>query len=180
MVILGSNASDWEPYGSFTHPPYLTQTERPRFIQAYYTFAKLMHDDSTKWEERFSAIPVQRLLYVCEIAKLPPRVRSPQGDIECLNAQPGTSSSLSGLDGISLRKRLIQLETEILSYAEEKLRILNGKAPENPWGYALDEGYGQFLVMWDHWQQNLKHTICEHYFSDSPQRFHDLGLWDEG
>ena len=139
-----------------------------------------MHGDYTKWKEQFNAIPVQRLLYVCEIAKLPPHVRSRQGDIDCLSVKSGTSSSLLGLNGQSLQTRSTQLQREILDYFEKKLRSLNGRAPEHPWGYALDEGHGQFLVMWDHWHQNFKHTICEHHFSESPQKLQAMGLWDEG
>ena len=59
-------------YGSeaLRHPPYLTKTERPRFIRAYYQLWGFMIIPQTVWQARIESMRLKELYHLCDISKL--------------------------------------------------------------------------------------------------------------
>ena len=167
VKTLGYRVADYYGAGALKRPPYLIRTERPRFIRSYYHFWGLLAIDNLEQQQsRLQSMSLKQLLYLCEISWLPDGMGPGEGiDPESESAIYQTREAFSKL---------------ILEYTESTYRRIHGQDMELIWVIAMDEGYSDFLVMWDHWQSSLKEVVCGRRTKEPPYKkeFH-WDLWED-
>ena len=152
---------DYYGAGARRHPPHLTQTERRRFIRSYYQVWSLMLvDNNNEWTSRLQRTSLKQLLYLNEISWLPYIVAVGDDFMQLSQGSIATSSRQSTDEAPSFQNRLQALCKTIGEQTEQTYRRLHGESRGPLWVYAIDEGYMNFLVMWDHWQSSLKELVC--------------------
>ncbi|KAL8981332.1 MAG: hypothetical protein Q9205_003851 [Flavoplaca limonia] len=68
----GLRAEEYYGPGIDGHPPYLTRTERRRFIRSYYQLWGLLKlDNLQQRQSRLHSVSLKQLLYLCEMCWLP-------------------------------------------------------------------------------------------------------------
>lgn len=167
----GLRAEEYYGPGIDSHPPYLTRTERPRFIRSYYRLWGLLSIENVERRQaRLQSLSLKQLLYLCEISWLPHGM----GPGEDVNPETGA---------MILQQRIQErekLSKWILEHTESTYRRIHGQDMELIWVIAMDEGYGDFLVMWDHWHSSLKEFVCGRWAKEPPYKKElHLELWEE-
>ena len=173
----GHRAEDYYGAGARRHPPYLTRTERPRFIRAYYRLWGLMSiDDVVERRSRLRSMSLKQLLYLCEISWLP-KGMGPSEEAMQSSADPGIALRTESSQCYQARRALSKL---VLEQTESAYRRIHGGEMEAIWVIAMDEGYDTFLVMWDHWQSSLLDVVCSRRSKEPPYKkeFH-MELWED-
>ena len=173
----GHRTEDYYGAGARRHPPYLTRTERPRFIQSYYRFWGLLTiDDIVEHQSRLQSMSLKQLLYLCEISWLPkgmgPSEAASKSSVNLsVAAEPESAQRYQARRALS---RLVSEQTE-LAY-----RRIHGHDMEAIWVIAMDEGYDNFLVMWDHFRNSLIDVVCSRRSKEPPYKkeFH-MELWED-
>ncbi|CAF9934846.1 MAG: hypothetical protein HETSPECPRED_009379 [Heterodermia speciosa] len=169
----GHRTEDYYGAGARRHPPYLTRTERPRFIRSYYRFwALLTIDDPVERQSRLQSMSFKQLLYLCEMS-WPPKSMGPGEEAIKTPVYPGVTPA----QRYQARRALSKL---VVDHTESTYRRIHGKEMEAIWVIAMDEGYDNFLVMWDHWQSSLIDVVCSRRSREPPYKkeFH-MELWDD-
>lgn len=99
----GHRTEDYYGAGALQHPPYLTRTERTRFIRAYYLFWGLMMSDHAEWQSRLQSMSLKRLIQLCEISWLPEDIKPGE--------QSGSSLQSSDIGANTLPTKLSMMTT---------------------------------------------------------------------
>ncbi|KAL8883920.1 MAG: hypothetical protein Q9192_006968 [Flavoplaca navasiana] len=167
----GLRAEEYYGPGVDGHPPYLTRTERRRFIRSYYQLWGLLKlDNLQQRQSRLQSISLKQLLYLCEMSWLPNGM-GPGEDVD----------SESGAATYQQRAQARQaLSKWILEHTESMYRRIHGHDMPLIWVIAMVEGYGDFLVMWDHWQNSLKEVVCGRRTKEPPYKMEmHWDLWED-
>lgn len=152
-ILIFSPAGPWDAekcYGAQRHPPYLTRTERPRFIRSYYQLWSLMKLDTAKWRSRLEAASLKQLMLLYEMSNLTQSIEPGEGRSDP-ELQHHTSFRRSD--------KRIELSREIRKHMDDRYRCIHDQELDDPWVLAKSDGYLNFIVMWDHWQQPFKDLI---------------------
>ncbi|KAL8648399.1 MAG: hypothetical protein Q9226_006012 [Calogaya cf. arnoldii] len=177
----GYRAEDYYgPDGVNGHPPHLTRTERLRFIRSYYTLWELLSiDDPIQRQSKLQTMSLKQLLYLCEISWLPDGLGPGEGVAstpEDLDSAPGSNSMIDQRQRIEEREKLSAM---ILASTKQMYQRIHGCEMELIWVIAMDEGFGDFLVMWDHWRSSLQEVICGRRSKEPPYKKEFLWeLWE--
>ncbi|KAL8959824.1 MAG: hypothetical protein Q9193_003374 [Seirophora villosa] len=167
----GLRAEEYYGAGANGHPPYLTLTERPRFIRSYYQFWGILSIDSLEQQQsRLQSMSLKQLLYLCEMSWLPNGM-GPGEDVDPESEAVIYEQRIQAREALSKR---------ILEHTESTYRRIHGQDMGLIWVIAMEEGYSDFLVMWDHWQSSLKEVVCGRRAKEPPYKkeFH-LELWED-
>ena len=173
----GHRTEDYYGAGARRHPPYLTRTERPRFIRSYYRFWGLLTiDDPVERQARLQSMSLKQLIYLCEISWLPKGMGPGEEAIQS-PVNPGVARGPEPAKRYQARRALSKL---VMEQTELVYRRIYGQDMEAIWVIAMDEGYDAFLVMWDHWQSSLLDVVCSRRSKEPPYNkgFH-MELWEE-
>lgn len=162
--------------------PRLTRTERPRFIRAYYQLWSMLEIHVAAWPARLETMTLRQLFYLCEMTKLLQHI----GSEEMQASQPGSSSrntSHAMFDHRPSEKRAA-LGKKIWEHIECINRRVwhDDRMPQpEPWYCPTEgEGYLHHIVLWDHWQGELKKMVCKPLRKDRPApEFERQYLWEE-
>ncbi len=167
----GLRAEEYYGQGIDGHPPYLTRTERRRFIRSYYQLWGLLElDNLQQRQSRLHSVSLKQLLYLCEMSWLPNGM-GPGEDVD------SEWRAAIYQERIQARQALSKW---ILEHTESTYRRIHGQDMELIWVNAMDEGYGDFLLMWDHWQNSLKEVVCGTRSKEPPyKREMHLELWED-
>ena len=160
------------------HPPYLTRTERHRFIRSYYGLWGLMTLEQSSLESDLQKLSQKRLRLLHEMTILPQSMggveKRPPTD--CPDAD---SHSFRAINQSCSPKRR-ELEQVVATHIEQRHWEVHGEQPDWPIGYALEEGFLVWVVLWDHWQESLKWIVCcRHGYGTPPCLRKDWSLWEE-
>ena len=139
------------------HPSTLTRTERPRFIRSYYQLWGMLKLKPAQWQSRLESMTLKRLFELHEMTKIwqsigreevrpAPRWPNPKP-----NYVPDIDKGRS--------KERVTLEKKIWQHIENTYRSIHNAEPDAPWAYTLEEGVDGFVVIWDHWQPELKDIV---------------------
>lgn len=171
-----------EYYGAGVHhPPYLTRTERPRFIRSYYELWGLMRlRTAAEWQAKLEPMTLKQLFHLYEMSMLPDTIGRGRGEgVVPFPSRPETRLDTIFIDHESVERR-VALERQILKHLEDVYRRTHGKNLIRIWVHAPQEGYGDFIAMWDHFQPSLKEVVCGRRSKEPPYRFFlDLNLWED-
>ncbi|KAL8918372.1 MAG: hypothetical protein Q9208_007391 [Pyrenodesmia sp. 3 TL-2023] len=169
----GERADDYYGAGATRHPPHLTRTERPRFIRSYYQLWGLIRlKTPVEWQARLESMTLKQLFHLYEMSMLP-------STMTFLRRRDGQLDTVSVIDREPVERR-VALERQILKHLEEVYRRIHGKDLIHIWVHAPEEGYGNFIAMWDHFQPSLKEVVCGRRSEEPPYRFFlDLDLWED-
>ncbi|KAL9607850.1 MAG: hypothetical protein Q9167_007273 [Letrouitia subvulpina] len=176
----GHRTEDYYGPGVLQHPRYLTRTERPRFIRSYYQLWGLLTiDDPVERQARLQSMSLKQLLHLCEISWLPDGM-GPGEEVTSFPRDPGFnpgSEPATYQQRIQAREALSKM---VLEQTELTYQRIHGKDMESIWVIAMDEGYSDFLVMWDHWQSSLQEVVCGRRSKEPPykKQFH-WELWED-
>lgn len=167
----GLRAEEYYGPGIYGHPPYLTRTERRRFIRSYYQLWGLLElDNLQQRQSRLHSVSLKQLLYLCEMSWLPNGM-GPGEDVDS-QRRPAIYQ-----ERVQARQ---ELSKWILEHTESTYRRIHGQDMGLIWVNAMDEGYGDFLLMWDHWQKSLKEVVCGRRTREPPyKREMYLELWED-
>ncbi|CZR66584.1 uncharacterized protein PAC_16485 [Phialocephala subalpina] len=152
-VKLGSNNSPltYLQYkcatGHNRRPPYLTHTERPRFIRIHYQLWGMMKLDPGEWQARLEKMRLKDLYFLFEMSVAPPT--SP-------NAEPDSGRDINW----SKSQKRRDLKRKTWAHIEDIYQQVQEEKPEQLDVYALEDGWPPFVAIWDHWQYNLKEWVC--------------------
>ncbi|KAG7001885.1 hypothetical protein G7Y79_00030g064180 [Physcia stellaris] len=176
----GHRTEDYYGPGAQRHPPYLTRTERPRFIRSYYhLWGLLMIKDPVKRQARMHSMSLKQLLYLCEISWLPDGM-GPGEEVTSSTrdrAVDPESKTEAYQERIQAREALSK---EILELTKLTYQHIHGQDMELIWVIAMDEGYSDFLVMWDHWRSSLQDVVCGRRSKEPPyKKYFHWELWEE-
>ncbi|KAL9033241.1 MAG: hypothetical protein Q9180_006051, partial [Flavoplaca navasiana] len=157
----GLRAEEYYSPGIDGHPPYLTRTERRRFIRSYYQLWGLLElDNLQQRRSRLQSISLKQLFYLCEMSWLPNGM--------------GPGEDVDSESGAAIYQQRVQarqaLSKWILEYTESMYRRLHGQDMELIWVIAMDEGYCDSLILWDHWQNSLKEVVCGRRTKEPPYK----------
>ncbi|MCJ1471107.1 hypothetical protein MMC07_009755, partial [Pseudocyphellaria aurata] len=156
----GHRAEDYYGPGALRHPPYLTCTERPCFVRSYYQlWGSLTIDNPVERKARLQSMSLKQLIHLCEISWLPDGM-GPGEEVASSPRDPGVDP---GSDSATYQRQTQAREAlskMVLGLTELTYRRINGQDMELIWVIAMEEGYSDFLVMWDHWQSSLKEVVC--------------------
>ena len=176
----GHRTEDYYGAGALQHPPYLTRTERPRFIRSYYQYWGLLTiNNTTEWHSRLQSTSLKQLIRLCEISWLPDDIRPGEGAASFRRDQDDGPDSKTALT--DQRSQASEELSKMVSEQTERMyRRLHGQDMGLIWAYAIGEGYMNFLVMWDHWQSSLKEVVCARRMKEPPYKkvFH-WELWED-
>lgn len=139
-----------EIYGTAKHPPNVTNSERLRFIRAYYQLWGMMNLEPAQWASRLESMKLKQLYYLCEMSKLTQSI----GNEEKLPAPEARPI------GRGRSKKRNSLEAKIWDHIESIYQRTYREKSDYPWIYAKHEGSLWFVVIWDHWQGSLKQIVC--------------------
>ncbi|KAL8996352.1 MAG: hypothetical protein Q9169_004118 [Polycauliona sp. 2 TL-2023] len=173
----GIRAADYYGADALVHPPYLTRTERARVIRSYYTLWGLLSvDGAMERRAKLKYTSLKNLLYLCEMSKLPdglgPGERVP-------SSLGGKFASTSETDKQRIEERGA-LSGIILETTNQTYRDIHGYEMELIWVMAMDEGFGDFLVIWDHWRSSLQEVVCGRRSKEPPYKKHfHWELWED-
>lgn len=150
------NAADYYGPAARRHPSYLTPTERSRFIRSYYQIWGLLQTNPQNWPKKLEAIRLKDLYLRFEMSKL----NQSFGLEEEIPPFPDPQPRPGSFHAINRRfsKKREALSEMIWRDIEET--HLKGEASDLWVVYVKTEGYLNFLVIWDHWQYNLKSIAC--------------------
>lgn len=176
----GHRAEDYYGPGALGHPPYLTRTERPRFIRSYYQLWGLLEiEDPVERQVRLQSMSLKQLLYLCEISWLPDGM-GPGEEVTSSHRGPAVDPELESAtyqQRIQAREALSKVIREL---TELTYRRIHGQDMELIWVIAIDEGYDNFLVMWDHWRSSLQEVVCGRRSKEPPYKKHfHWELWED-
>ncbi|KAL8792514.1 MAG: hypothetical protein Q9195_004884 [Heterodermia aff. obscurata] len=163
--------------GARRHPPYLTRTERPRFIRSYYRlWALLIIDDPVECQSRLQSMSLKQLLYLCAISWLPEGMGPGEETIES-PVSPGVTVGFEPAQRYQGRRALSDL---VVEQTESTYRRIHGRGMGTSWVIAMNSGYDVFSVMWDHWQSILLDFVCSRPSEEPPydREFH-MELWED-
>ncbi|KAL8895446.1 MAG: hypothetical protein Q9207_008168 [Kuettlingeria erythrocarpa] len=168
----GERADDYYGAGAVRHPPYLTRTERPRFIRSYYQLWGLMRlETAAERQTRLESRTLKQLIHLYEMSMLP-------STMALLRPRDAQLDTLSVIEREPVERR-VALERQILKHLEEVYQRIHGKDLIYIWVHAPEEGYGNFIAIWDHFQPSLKEVVCGRRSKEPPYRFFlDLDLWE--
>lgn len=170
----GHRTENYYGPGALRHPPYLTLIEWPRFIRSYYQLWGLLTiDNPVERQAGLQSMSLKQLLYLCEISWLPDGM-GPGGEVTSSPRHPGVepeSESATYQQRVQARKALSKMISEP---TELTYRRIHGQDMELIWVIAIDEGYSDFLVMWNHWRSSLQNVVCGRPSKESPykKKFH--------
>ena len=149
MHYLGGGNDPRKVYGDTRRPKVLTSKERLRFSRAYYQLLSLLWLQEADRQHRLQSITnLRHLYYLYELSFLEQSV----GKAEVLSVIPGSRYSGS--------PQRIALRDAIWDRLGDVYRSAHGKEPEDVQIYGMEDGYMWYVVMWDHWQDNLRQVIC--------------------
>ena len=119
---------------------------------------------------------LKQLFQLCEISWLPDGLGP--GEEEISTAGVGSRSmSANRQQQVEARRALSKL---VLQMTGLKYQWIHGQDVEMIWVIAMDEGYQDFLVMWDHWQDSLKETVCGRWAKEPPYKKElHWDLWED-
>lgn len=155
--ILGPAFDTEKIYGRRKgHPPTMTRTERLRFIRTYYQLWSLLSLCSQQQRQRMDQITSLKQLYLLREMCMLPHCLGDEAANTNIPFQPAALAALATYP----RKRE-DLRRALTKRLDNVFRAgRDGKAAEKVEGYAIEDGYLSFVVIWDHWQENLKVLIC--------------------
>lgn len=81
----------------------------------------------------------------------------------------------------TVSEKRVKLERMILEHLKETYRRTHeGEQMDGIWAYSQEDGFDGFMVIWDHWQVNLKEVVCKVY-SRNPHlnKGYNWELWDD-
>lgn len=133
------------------HPPYLTPTERPRFIRAYYRLWGILELEGSAWYERYAQWTAWQLNRTCEMVLLR----------DFVGEEHDAVSDLSGpLGHRRVPDRRQKLHYEMQEFHVKTFHCIYGEARQPvvfaPLGCGKDMGRYGFIVIWDHYQNYFK------------------------
>jgi len=133
------------------HPPYLTPTERSRFIRAYYRLWGLLELEDSAWSQRYARWTAWQLNRTCEMALLRDFVGEEHDPVLNLSSPPWHRM---------IPDRRWKLHFEMQEFHVKTFRCIHGEASQPPIFLPLGSGkdmgqfgiYG-FIVIFDHFQK---------------------------
>lgn len=159
----------------------LTPTERPRFIRSYYQLWGMMKlSDPAERQSRLESMTLKQLYRLHETSQIPGSI----GKEEELNPPPqipieNPHSVLEMQSAMSKdRKALTQM---IWKHIQDIYPSTHNdeEAPDLSCD-GLEDGYFEFVVMWDHYQPILKEVVCGYSTKETPRmRRFNWELWDD-
>ncbi|KAJ5105831.1 hypothetical protein NUU61_003178 [Penicillium alfredii] len=159
------------------HPPFLTRSERRRFIRTYYQLWGMLKLDHAESQRRLESMTVKQLYHLCEMCRLPQSI----GHEEVLPAE-AEGKNLENTHLVERGRppdRDVLLERAWHCLEQTYVRVHDEDADE-PWLEAKYEGYLWWIVIWDHWQPSLKALALCHRGMGPPTRLDiEKELWDE-
>ena len=169
-AVQGVPTEQFYGLGSSKHPPYLTRTERPRFIRSYYRLWGMMRLDAAEWQMRLDAMTLKQLYHLYEMSRLTQSI----GGEEVIPAQDDSMSAIK----MGRSEKRIDLERSTWKHIERIFQDVYGDNAIDVWGRAAFEGFMWFLIIWDHWQPELNIVVCGQPTSPGPS-FEKENLWDD-
>lgn len=128
----------------------MTPTERLRFARAYFQLRSLLCLSEADADQRLQCLTSARQLYVLyEICLLPPGIDS---------TAPLDRARWRQARSLHIRRRLREAVWRRIEQSYQQ--AYGGGTPEDVEYWAHEDGYGGFVALWDHWQENLKQVIC--------------------
>ena len=160
------------------HPPYLTRSERRRFIRTYYQLWGMLKLDHAESQKRLESMTVKQLYHLCEMCRLPQSI----GNEEVLPAQ-AKGKDLAKIRMVERgrpphRNALRERAWHCLG---QKYERIHDEDADEPWFEAKHEGYLDWIVLWDHWQPPLRALVMCQRGMMPPDIRSDLEreLWDD-
>ena len=90
---------------------------------------------------------------------------------------PGVTPQVEAEQRYQARRALSRL---VVEQTELAYRRIHEHEMEAIWVIALDEGYDNFLVMWDHWQSSLLDVVCSRRSKEPPfNKESHMELWED-
>jgi len=133
-----------------------------------------MRAEPSDWERLLEPITsLRQLYYLFELCGLPDRFREGDG------AAPGSIARMNG--GAPERQARGALRSAVWARLERVYRSVHDGYPEDVRSYALEDGFQEFVVIWDHWQDSLKQIVCGIRPGDGgrPWSLDKPELWEE-
>lgn len=137
------------PHFGPQHPPYLTSTERPRFMRAYYRVWRLLELDDSARQHCYQQRTLRQLYRTCEMTVLP----QPFGE--------EIGPDLKDPIGYKIPPRRGELHWEILEFADQVHLRIHGNVCMRPFedlgAGALTNfiGFANFVTLFDHFQYDF-------------------------
>jgi len=160
LKVAGHDIPESYRPGAIRYPPYLTPSERARFIRGYYQVWGMMKIEPSSWPSRLACLKLKDLFRLYEMTKLNQSIGGEETIFSFQNPNPGSIRTIRR--GAS-QKRLA-LEKEIWQdICQVYQEIFDTESePDFPWILEGKEigGYMNFIVIWDHWEFNLKCMSC--------------------
>lgn len=152
----------------------LTRTERPRFIRSYYRLWGMMEVGSAEWQPRLEAMRLKQLYHLCEMTNLTQRI---EGEDVVLEPQlPDADPDSYHAINLDQSKKRIALGEQTWEHIERSYQRVYHMDAEWPWKYSKDDGVLWLILMWDHWQGELRKVVCRPFTEPSCEKGY---LWDD-
>ena len=169
------------PHFGIQHPPYLTSTERPRFMRAYYRVWRLLELDNSARQHCYKQWTLRQLYRTCEMAGLPQPFGEEIGpDLKDLRCP-------SPLNYV-IPPRRDELHREILEFADQVHLRIHGNVGRRPFeGIGVGAnmnfvGYANFVTLFDHFQYNFAGQVIISLRPSSTPHYKELirdEVWGE-
>ena len=169
------------PHFGTQHPPYLTSTERPRFMRAYYRVWRLLELDVSARQRCYKQWTLRQLYRTCEMTVLPQPFGEEIGpDLKDL---PWPSPL-----NYEIPPRRDELHWEILEFADQVHLRIHGNVGMRPFeglgaGKLTDYiGYANFVTLFDHFQYDFAGQVIISLRPSSTPHYKELirdEVWGE-
>lgn len=168
--MVGHRAEDYYGDGAVRHPSHLTRTERPRFISSYYQLWGLLEINNVAvWDAKLASMTLKQLFHLYEMSKLPQSIGRGEEVVQPPRHSDAEAEPIFAINYAASKERIV-LERLVLKHLEETYRRTHGKDLQPIEAYAGEEGSGDFIAMWDHWQPSLKEVIRGRRSNKPPYR----------
>jgi hypothetical protein len=168
------------PDYSDRHPPYLTKTERPRFIRAYYRIWSIMLLEVNSRPQRLSTLTLRQLHRTVEMAQLP----APLGD------EIGPDFKYQPGELYDIPRERSEYFSVMLDFSREMhkrvhplpIRISPDFQQVAHEGEINHEGHRGFVTLFDHFQMSFKNLLAGGVMKTYPLEYAELMrnvIWGE-
>ena len=137
-------------------------------------------NDVKNWQKKLDSMRLKDLYHLCEMSKLTQSIGGGEEVIPPLNpilanVKPGSYRAIN----FGRSKERETLGEMIWKHLQLTSRSIHGEDACYPWIHTKHEGYRDSIVIWDHWQIELKECVYIHRKKDPPIVIFDWELWDE-
>jgi len=143
-------------YGGRRHPPTLTRNERLRFIRSWYQFWCLLDLDAAGLQSALHDIPLQQLFYLEEMARISEHSTQRGGPVPATTYQ----SMSTKINPRHIPRECCSLGWAIQKHIEDTYESIHHRTLHAPILDAIEDGFRNFVVMFDHYQPSLKEIVC--------------------